>query len=210
VTSLVLYDFESDENCYKVRLFLGALGLEHRKVPVNMVPGGEHKKSPLIDMNPTATLPILADGCVVLYGAEAILLYLAKRYAPAANWLPSDPAVYGQVALWLYFAAVQLEPASKARRISMFDEPGNEKPAERDARAAFRIMDDHMTVREFDGLFWFADNAPTIADIALFPAIALSRDIGIDHEAYPALRRWMRKVRTLPGFITMPGIPDYH
>ncbi len=51
---------------------------------------------------------------------------------------------------------------------------------------------------------------PTIADVALFSAIALSRDFGIDHDEFAALRRWMDHVRTLPGFITMPGIPSYH
>jgi glutathione S-transferase len=78
------------------------------------------------------------------------------------------------------------------------------------ARDAFRLMDDHMTARAFADAAWFAGDTPTLADIALFPAIALSRDYGVDHEAYPALRRWMRRVRRLSGFITMPGIPDYH
>ena len=44
----------------------------------------------------------------------------------------------------------------------------------------------------------------------LLPHFALSRDFGIEHESYPALRRWFRSVRTIPGFTTMPGIPDYH
>ena len=78
------------------------------------------------------------------------------------------------------------------------------------AAAAFRIMDDHMTAREFDGGQWFVGRTPTVADIALFPSIALCRDFGIEHDAYPALRRWMRRVRAIPGFMTMPGIPDYH
>jgi hypothetical protein len=39
---------------------------------------------------------------------------------------------------------------------------------------------------------------------------ALSRDFGVDHDEYPALRRWARRFRKLPGFLTMPGIPDYH
>ena len=26
----------------------------------------------------------------------------------------------------------------------------------------------------------------------------------------PALRRWMRRIRGIPGFLTMPGIPAYH
>jgi glutathione S-transferase len=44
----------------------------------------------------------------------------------------------------------------------------------------------------------------------LFPAIALSRDFGVDHDEFAALRRWMSRVRSLPGFITMPGIPAYY
>jgi glutathione S-transferase len=71
-------------------------------------------------------------------------------------------------------------------------------------------MDDRMTAVELDGGGWFAGDTPTVADIALFPSIALSRDSGIEHDAYPALRRWMRRVRAIPGFRTMPGIPDYH
>jgi glutathione S-transferase len=71
-------------------------------------------------------------------------------------------------------------------------------------------MDDHMTARGFAQEDWFAAAHPTIADIVLFPAFALSRDFGIDHDEYPALRRWARRFRMLPGFKTMPGIPDYH
>jgi glutathione S-transferase len=46
--------------------------------------------------------------------------------------------------------------------------------------------------------------------VALFPLFALSRDFGIDHDEFPGLRRWIRRFRALDGFITMPGIPDYH
>lgn len=67
-----------------------------------------------------------------------------------------------------------------------------------------------MTARGFDNAEWFVGDRPSLAEIALFPAIALSRDFGVDHEAYPALRRWMRRVRSIPGFLTMPGIPDYY
>ena len=67
-----------------------------------------------------------------------------------------------------------------------------------------------MTGRHFDGKEWFVGDAPTFADLALFPSFALSRDYGVDHDEYPALRRWIRRFRTLNGFHTMPGIPDYH
>jgi glutathione S-transferase len=71
-------------------------------------------------------------------------------------------------------------------------------------------MDDAMTGREHDGASWFVGAEATLADIALFPSIALSRDFGVEHDEYPALRRWMRRVRGLDGFIAMPGIPDHY
>ncbi len=67
-----------------------------------------------------------------------------------------------------------------------------------------------MTRRGLQEADWFMGDRLTLAELSLFPAIALSRDIGIDHEACPALRRWMRRVRALPGFVTMPGILDFY
>ncbi len=203
---MTLYDYELDENCYKVRLLLAALGVDHVKVAVDMYPGGEEKQPTLLALNPTGSLPILVDDELVLHGAEAILLYLARRYDTGEKWIPADPASFGEMAMWLQFAAVDFYCAVAARRASLFAAPA----ADADPRHCLRIMDDHMTVREYDGLAWFTGGGPTLADVALFPSVALSRDYGVEHEAYPALRRWMRRVRRLPGFCTMPGIPSYY
>ena len=205
---ITLYDFEMDDGCYKVRLLLALLGLDGRKIAVDMLPGAEQKRPPLLLLNPLGTLPILTDGDLVLHEAEAIMTYLARRYDEAGTWLPDAPALFGQVMMWLSFAMGPLRSASAARLQALFDQPGGDRVLA--AQDGFRVMDDHMTAREFAGGAWFVGEGPTLADIALFPAIALSRDCGIEHEAYPALRRWMRRVRALPGFITMPGIPDYH
>jgi glutathione S-transferase len=209
--TLTLYDFELDEGCYKVRLMLSVLGLAHRTVAVDVFPGAEHRTAAFLSLSPRGTLPVLADGDLVLTGGEAILAYLARRYDPMDHWLPADdPNLFGQVMSWLFFAADALRPATLARLNAMFEVEADTAAVIGAAKAAFHIMDDHMTAREFDGCHWFVGRTPTLADIALFPSIALSRDAGIEHDAYPALRRWMRHVRTIPGFRTMPGIPDYH
>lgn len=210
MTGLVLHDFELDEGCYKVRLALGALGLDYARASVNMIPAAEQTRPPLLRLNPLGTLPILTDGAIVLRDAEAILPYLALRHDPDRTWLPADPAAFGHVMGWLVFAARDLHAAAQLRRHAMFDEPADGPALQKAARRAFRAMDDHMTARGLQGTGWFVGEGATLADIALFPAFALSRDYGIDHEAYPALRRWARRVRTVPGFTTMPGIPDYH
>ena len=207
---MILHDYEIDLDAYKVRLLLAVLGVAYEKVPVNAHPAHEQRSEPYLRLNPLGTLPILVDGDVILHDAEAILVYLARRHDAAATWLPEAAAALARVAMWLLFAARELAAATAARNHPLLEAPGDPAALDAEVRAAFRVMEDHMTRRELEGAFWFVGEAPTIADLALFPAIALSRDFGVDHDAYPALRRWMRRVRAIPGFVTMPGIPDYH
>lgn len=209
--SIVLYDFALDEGCYKVRLMLSALGIGYETVAVDVSRRTEQRTQALLRLDPRGAVPILVDSGLVLREPEAIIAYLARRYDPMDHWLPADdPALFGQVMMWLCFAADALRPASHVRLQAMFEIDADLSAAKKAAKAAFRIMDDHMTAREFDGGEWFVAATPTVADIALFPPIALSRDVGIEHDACPALRRWMRRIRTIPGFMTIPGIPDYY
>lgn len=210
MTALLLHDYELDDDCYKVRLFLSLLQQPYTKIAVDAYPGGEQRSPGYLKLNPRGLLPILADGDLVLCEAEAILGYLARRYAGGNAWLPSEAAPLGQVLQWLSFANGPLKAASAARRRAMLEQAGADGAVSAAARNAFRIMDDHMIKREFGEGKWFVGSAATIADIALFPAIALSRDFGIDHDEFAALRRWMGRVRALPGFVTMPGIPAYY
>ena len=207
---LVLYNYELDESCYKARLALSMLGLDWQAVAVDVFPGKEHLTPPYLAMNPSGRLPILKDGDFVLHGTEAILAHLARSHDPTGRWLPAEGKIFAAVMQWLNFSARDLDATIAARQQSLFDTPGDAAILRAASSRAIRIMDDHMTVRGVAREEWFAAPHATIADIALFPAFALSRDFGIDHDEYPALRRWARRFRALPGFKTMPGIPDYH
>jgi glutathione S-transferase len=209
-SGLVLYNYELDDSCYKVRLALSLLGLIWQAVAVDVFPGKEHLSPPFLALNPLGRLPILRDGDFVLHGTEAILAYLARSHDPSGTWLPAKGSEFAEVMQWLIFSAHDLGVTITARQHSLFGTSGDETSLRAASSRAIRIMDDHMTARGFEGLEWFAAGHPTIADIALFPAFALSRDFGVDHDEYPALRRWARRFRALPGFKTMPGIPDYH
>lgn len=207
---LVLHNYELDDSCYRVRLALWLLGLDWQAIAVDVFPGKQQLTPPYLAMNPMGRLPILQDGALLLHGTEAILGYLARAYDSSGQWLPADAAGFGSVMQWLTFSARDLHVTIAARQQALFDIPGDEAALRAASRNAIRVMDDHMTLRGFEQADWFAAPHPTIADIALFPAFALSRDFGIDHDEYPALRRWARRFRALPGFKTMPGIPDYH
>jgi glutathione S-transferase len=209
MSALTLYNFDLDENCYRVRLLISMLSLEARCVAVDMVPGLEHLKRPVIELNPLGDIPVLTDGELVISGPAAILAYLARRYGGEAWAAPADPALYAQHASWLEFAAGALPSARQARLVSLFGLKGDLANPASKGRHALRLMEDHMTRSGFDDGVWFVGKHASIVDIALFPAFALSRDWGVGHEEFPALRRWARRFRALPGFRTMPGIPDY-
>lgn len=74
------------------------------------------------------------------------------------------------------------------------------------SRALFRQMDEHLWFAELEGPGWLCGAHPTIADLACFPAVALSESAGLSHLPFPALRRWIDRLRQLPGFVPMPGI----
>jgi glutathione S-transferase len=210
MSGVVLYNYEMDENCYRARLLLGMLGIEWQSIAVNMFPGNEHQRPAMLALNPAGTMPVLSDGDLTISGTSAILLYLAKAYDSAGKFLPADARAFGEVVKWVGFSETALGPSIDARLKSLFDTPGDPVALKAAARKAFRIMDDHMTSRHFDGKEWFVGDEASLADIALFPSFALCRDFSVDHDEYPALRRWIRRFRTLKGFRTMPGIPDYH
>ena len=210
MSEITLYNYELDESAYKIRLLASFLGLEIKLRGVDMFPGGEHATPEFLALSPNGNLPVIIDGEMVLSGAEVCLAYLANAYHPGRDWYPLEARTFGEIHKWMDFATVNLQTAIIARRHALFDVPTDRDAANLAARQAFRIMDDHMIRRGFDGKTWFAGEAASIADIALFPSFALSRDFGIDHDEYPALRKWSRRFRALPGFRSMPGIPDYH
>lgn len=204
-----LYDYSLSGSCYKVRLMLGFLGLDYETQQVDFYPGREHKSLDFLDINPLGQIPVLEDGDLRLRDAQAIIAYLASKYDPTGQWLPRDPAAFGQVMMWLSFAGGELMAASAARLHDALGYSLDITAARANAHAAFRILDDHLTQRELAGKTWIVGDQPTIADIACFPYTALSGDGGIGHEDYPALRNWMRAFRRLPKFKAISGVPEF-
>ena len=206
---LRLHDYVLSGSCYKVRLLLTLLKLDYERVPVDFYPGRQHKSPAYLALNPLGQIPILEDGDLVLRDAQAILAHLANAYDPAGTWLPRDKERFGPVMMWLSFAGGELMALSAARMHDMLGYDLDADAARARGRAALRVLDDHLADRALEGGDWIVGSTPTIADIACFPYVALSHDCGVGHEDYPAVNLWQRRVRKLPGFVTMPGIPDY-
>lgn len=192
--SLKLHDYVLSAECYAVRLMLSLCRLKYERVAVDAYPGN-------------AEAPVLfdSDTDTELHDAGIILTYLAREYD--IQWMPQE---HGQaVARWLAFAATDLATLSAARRIATLGAPGDLAMAVKTGRAALRVLEDALTDQSLSGQDWLVWEKPSIADIAVFPAVALSHDSGVGHEDYPAINLWQRRVRKLRGFVGMPGVPDY-
>ncbi|WP_374247239.1 glutathione S-transferase family protein [Zoogloea sp.] len=195
-----LYDLAHSGNCYKVRLFAALAGIPLEIVAVDFL-AGEHKRAPLIELNPWGELPVLVDGEVVLRDSQAILVYLARRYADDA-WLPAEPAAMAAVVQWLSTAAneVQNGPCA-ARLVDKFGYALDKADTLRRAARILPLIDARLADHD-----WLALDRPTIADCAVFPYVALAPEGGVALDDFPHIRAWIARVRALPGFVPMPGL----
>jgi glutathione S-transferase len=195
-----LYDLELSGNCYKVRLLAALAGIDLDIVPVDFM-AGEHKRPPLIDLNPWGELPILQDSEVVLRDSQAILVYLAARYADD-RWLPRDPAGLGEVMQWLSTSANEIQNGpGAARLVDKFGYRLDKADTVRRAERILPLIEAHLA-----GHAWLALDRPTIADCAVMPYVALAPEGGVSLDGYPNIRRWVARLKALPGFVGMPGV----
>src|SRR6185369_9347608 len=186
-----LYDLELSGNCYKVRLFAALANIHLNVVPVNFLEG-EHKQPPLIDLNPWGEIPILQDAEVVLRDSQAILIYLAARYADE-SWLPRDPAGLGEVMQWLSTAANEIQNGpGAARLIDKFGYAIDKADTVRRSARILPLIDAHLATHR-----WLALERPTIADCAVMPYVALAPEGGVALQAYPHLRQWLARIKEL-------------
>ncbi len=196
-TAIVLHGTPLSGHTHRVALMLNALGLAYRfedsPGPVRASPG-------FLALNPLGQIPVLRDGDVTLADSNAILVYMARRYAPDGPWLPQEPVAAAGVQRWLSIAAgeVMHGPAT-ARMISLFGLPDDPARAARISARVLTFMDGHMEARTF-----LAADHVTIADLACYSYVAHAPDGGVSLEPYPAVRAWLARVEAQPWFQPMP------
>ncbi|WP_238366032.1 glutathione S-transferase family protein [Mesobacterium pallidum] len=206
-----LYDYALSGNCYKVRLLAALLEVPLDVQAVDFYPGRAHLAPAFLALNPAGTLPVLETGESVLTQSSAILGWLAATQDPTGRWLPTDePETLARVLGWLAFADRLTATVGEARLHDMLRKPLDIDAARAGAKQVLRQLETALAERQIAGQSFLAAPHPTIADIACFPYAALAPDGGIALDPYPAIRDWIFAIRSLPGFITMPGIHALH
>jgi glutathione S-transferase len=196
-----LYGHEMSGNSYKARLLLELLKIEYEWVKVDLMTG-EHKSPEYLALNPFGQVPLLIDGETKLADAQAILVYLARQYG-GDRWLPLEALPLAQVVRWLSTTAGEVRQGPENARLHyLFGATAiNIERAHQKAEHILTQLDQHLSTHT-----WLEFEHPTIADIAVFPYVALARDGKIELDAYPNVLAWIDRVKQLPGYVPMAGI----
>ena len=195
-----LYDLELSGNSYKVRLLLSLLKVEYEIVPVNLLEG-EHKQEPFLSLNPKGEVPVLEDGDFLLADSQAILVYLAEKL-DRTDWYPEDARLRAEIQSWFSFAVAEITRGPEyARLAKLFNIDVDYDATVVKSEQALRLLNNHLAERE-----WLVGDKPTIADVAMFPYVALSGDGEISLEPYTHVQAWLERFKALPNFTAMPGI----
>lgn len=194
-----LYDLELSGNCYKVRLFAALANIKLELIAVDFL-AGEHKSPGLLALNPFGELPILDDDGFILRDSHAILIYLAGKYAGEA-WWPSASKLQAEVSQWLFTSANEIQHGPcAARLVDQFNSDLDKGLALLRAEKTLDLIEKHLKQH-----LWLAIQRPTIADIAVFPYVALAAEGGIDLSPYPQINAWINRIKALPNYLAMPG-----
>ena len=199
-SKLEIYGDSISGNCYKLQLACAELGQDYEWHEMNILDGAT-RTDEFLAMNPNGKVPLLVlpDGHC-LPESNAILSYLADGTALAGEGRLGKANVLS----WLFFEQYSHEPyIATSRFIVRYLGTPPERAAELEAKKAggYRALD--IMERQLGDRDFLANDAFSIADIALFAYTHVADEGGFDLAPYENIRGWLDRIRARPTFVEM-------
>jgi glutathione S-transferase len=203
-----LHCFAQSGNCFKVAMFLNCAGMTWQPMFVDFFAGTTRDPAWRTGQNAMGEAPVLEIAGKRLSQSGAILTYLADtkgRFQPVSEderldvlrWILFDNHKFtGNFATYRFLRSLAPQPPDPAVLAFLKGR----------AEAAFRIVDLHLTDRDF-----LVGEALSIADLSLSGYLFYPEDEhGFDiANAYPNIDRWRSRIANMPGWVEpyscMPG-----
>jgi glutathione S-transferase len=189
-------------NCYKIKLLLCYLGLEHEWQHVDIV-RGDTRAAAFVAKNANGKIPLLElPNGEFLAESNAILYYLAE----GTRYWPSERLAQARVLQWQFFEQYSHEPyIAVARFIQKYLGLPEARRAEYEAKSAggyraLGVMEQQLASRRY-----LVGDRLTVADISLYAYTHVAHEGGFSLERFPAVRRWLAAVAGEPGHVPMPA-----
>ncbi len=167
---------------------------------------GEHVQPAFGEINPSHLVPVLEDGDFRLTESSAILKYLAEKSGSPAypkelrqrakvnemmDWINTQLCrdfAYGLVYPQIFPAHKRPNDATQAQQLAW----GKERAA-----GWMKVLDEKLLGPK---KAYLCGDAITIADYFGAAFVALGDAIGCDYSAYPNIKRWLGKMKTLKSW----------
>ena len=207
-----LYYHPISSTCRPVMLFAAESGLPLELQIVDLM-AGEQYTQPYEAINPNHLVPVLDDGDFRLTESSTILKYLADktgsplypqelrqraRVNERMDWINtqlSRDLAYGTVYPQIF--------SFHKRRSDEAQQATLQWGAER-ARGWLKVLDEHILGTND----YLCGAAPTIADYQASSFVALTETIGSDLAAYPNVKRWLGRMKSLKSWKQVNEVID--
>ena len=187
-------------NVFKPLIALEELGLEYKRVPVDILKG-EQFKPEFLAISPNNRVPAMidhnpADGGapISVFESGAILLYLAEK---EGKLLPQDPRGRTNVFQWLMWQMAGQGPmvgqAGHFRNYAPEKIPYGIDRYTNEAKRLYGVLDKRLAQSEF------VAGDYSIADIACWPWILFRIHHGVELESFPNVNRWFKAIEARPA-----------
>ena len=190
-------------NGWKVSIMLEECGIDYRMIPVN-ISKGEQFAPEFLSISPNNRMPAIVDDDppleyggvpVAIFESAAILLHLARK---TGKFMATDPVGEKETLEWLFWQVGNLGPM--AGQISHFVNYAKGEHAYSKTRYAneynrcIGVLERRLTGRD-----WLAGDAYSIADMASWPWILISKLLGQALDAFPNVARWRNAIKERPA-----------
>jgi GSH-dependent disulfide-bond oxidoreductase len=190
-------------NGWKVSIMLEECGLDYRMIPVN-ISKGEQFAPDFLAISPNNRMPAITDNDppaeydgkpVSIFESAAILIHLARK---TGKFMATDPVGEKETLEWLFWQVGNLGPM--AGQISHFVNYAEGEHAYSKTRYAneynrcIGVLERRLTGRE-----WLAGDAYSIADMASWPWILISKPLGQALDDFPNVARWRKAIKERPA-----------
>jgi glutathione S-transferase len=199
----ILHEYSPSGNCYKIRLTAALLGCPIERRQYDIMKGETRTPEFLAGVNANGRIPVLQVGDRFLPESNAACFYLAE----GTRLVPADPFDRADMLRWMFWEQYSHEPNIATLRFwHGWIGEANWTEAQRAmhsgkvaaGEAALALMDEHLAARD-----WFAGDAVSLADIALYAYTHVAEGGGFRVADYPNVQAWLKRVEAELGYLPM-------
>lgn len=190
-------------NGRKVSIMLEECDLTYAAIPVN-IRAGDQFEPDFVAISPNSKIPAIVDHDgpdgtpFAIFESGAILIYLAEK---TGRFLPTDARGRSRAFQWLMFQMASIGPMFGQAHHFLHYAPEPIPYAIRrytqEAQRLYGVLDHQLSFNEF-----VAGDSFSIADIAIYPWVAVRKFHEVDLSDFSQVQRWYEALKARPKLRT--------